>query len=372
MSSELMSILHLLKGAPASILLALLAEGQPLGVKILSRLTGWSDTKISEGLEKLEAVGFIERRARYNGWALTVRAARFSFQVGLSPTQPAPHTVRDGAGGDGEAAKPNDLASESEEADSLKNLELSSSDSAPSPANSGIGGDSQGRQANDDSDFWQRADVARILAATPDLFGEELLGGPARYPDARLLLATIAETYTQRARLRHPARVAYSNLARKQPPQARFLHDPLVYLPHDFLYRAGLAGPPPQPDEYDDLEQDDDPDEVEEPDEPSDPSILLPADRRGQLSAERAWQMAVELLRLDMPKAAVDRYLAPAFLQRFDPQPPRLIVAAPTAYARDWMTDRLTSTLRRMLIGICDQDVAVEFVALGEEEDEQT
>jgi hypothetical protein len=64
-------ILHALKGPPASILLALLSGAEPLGPQQLQVLTGWGETSLIAGLQKLALLGLAERRSRYNGWVLT-------------------------------------------------------------------------------------------------------------------------------------------------------------------------------------------------------------------------------------------------------------------------------------------------------------
>ena len=40
----------------------------------------------------------------------------------------------------------------------------------------------------------------------------------------------------------------------------------------------------------------------------------------------------------------------------------KLIIGASTEYGRAWMTGRMTSTVTRLLAGICNQDISVEFV----------
>jgi hypothetical protein len=70
MQPEHILILHTLKGAAASLLLALSLNPGPLGARDLARFTGWSENAVREGLCKLEAIGLAKRRRRYNGWQL--------------------------------------------------------------------------------------------------------------------------------------------------------------------------------------------------------------------------------------------------------------------------------------------------------------
>jgi hypothetical protein len=68
---QTVAILHALKGPPASILLTLLSGAEPLGPQQLQVLTGWGETSLIAGLQKLALLGLAERRSRYNGWVLT-------------------------------------------------------------------------------------------------------------------------------------------------------------------------------------------------------------------------------------------------------------------------------------------------------------
>ena len=61
-----------LKGAPLSCLLALaLLGGGPVGEREIITGTGYSQNKVREGLEVLEAAGLVTRQGRYEGWSLT-------------------------------------------------------------------------------------------------------------------------------------------------------------------------------------------------------------------------------------------------------------------------------------------------------------
>lgn len=64
--------LRALKGAPASLLLALLVNpGQTLGAQHLATLTAYSDKPIAAGLRTLADLGLAQNHARTNGWAAT-------------------------------------------------------------------------------------------------------------------------------------------------------------------------------------------------------------------------------------------------------------------------------------------------------------
>lgn len=65
-----------LKGAPASIVLAmlLLPPGAALGATQLARMTGYSDKPITQALQILTEMGLMQQHKRYSGWMLTVDA----------------------------------------------------------------------------------------------------------------------------------------------------------------------------------------------------------------------------------------------------------------------------------------------------------
>jgi hypothetical protein len=69
---ETIPILHTLRGATATVLLALLFHpDQPLGTTDLCTLTGYTDKPVTAALRKLHSVGLAQRHARYVGWTAT-------------------------------------------------------------------------------------------------------------------------------------------------------------------------------------------------------------------------------------------------------------------------------------------------------------
>ena len=82
------------------------------------------------------------------------------------------------------------------------------------------------------------------------------------------------------------------------------------------------------------------------------------------INPERAWQMALDQLRLDMPKAAFDTWVSNTHFVAFEDGV--FTVGTPNAYGREWLASRLTSTVTRMLTGILNQHVEVQFVVTEE------
>ena len=82
------------------------------------------------------------------------------------------------------------------------------------------------------------------------------------------------------------------------------------------------------------------------------------------ITPEQAWQMTLDQLRLEMPKADFDTWVSSAHFVAFDDGV--LTVGIPNAYGRDWLASRLSSTVNRLLTGILDQPVEVQFTVMEE------
>ncbi|MFN2119372.1 MAG: chromosomal replication initiator protein DnaA [Anaerolineales bacterium] len=78
------------------------------------------------------------------------------------------------------------------------------------------------------------------------------------------------------------------------------------------------------------------------------------------MNIDQAWQSVLTQLQSEMPKASYDTWVS-------DTRPLALEngsfrVGTPNAYARDWLASRLSSTVSRLLVGILDSNIAVDFV----------
>jgi hypothetical protein len=435
MDPQMVAILNALKGPPGNILLALISHSRPLGTNELVTLTGWCESSVIAGLQKLERLGWVERQARYNGWALvrTIRVAVIPKifavpELALPPgedspgnreihrSQPSgePEGVQE-PGGNREIYRSNrtpglarpagrqvsrasqgspplkarasparrcppvkkyrserkklgsQSTEESQEEDStLQTPDLSSSsDSHSAPP---AGKDSPGCPDPPLS----CAQVPRILAATRQLFGERVMGDPARYPDPARLLAAIAEAYQNRRVLRKPARVVFKNLKNDRDISPEYLEDPLSFLPESFLQEAGLPRPrSPVRSAYSRyLAGLPDPasGEREECPAPSplpdpDPSLSLPVSDPPARPAAEAWTMAQSILETQLDPGLFEKHLAGASLVRYDFPLNVFTVAVRDAYCRDWLQERLGKLAGRLLNGICGRPASVLFVA---------
>jgi chromosomal replication initiator protein len=81
------------------------------------------------------------------------------------------------------------------------------------------------------------------------------------------------------------------------------------------------------------------------------------------MNAEQAWQSVLGQLQMEMPRASFDTWVR-------DTKPVSyhdgtLTIGVRNAYARDWLESRLASTVSRLLVGIMNASVAVNFIVHG-------
>ena len=76
----------------------------------------------------------------------------------------------------------------------------------------------------------------------------------------------------------------------------------------------------------------------------------------------QAWQAALGQLQMEMPKAAFDTWVRDAEFLTWEAG--TFTIGVRNAYAREWLTDRLTSTIAKLLTGIMNQAVEVRFVVV--------
>lgn len=79
-------------------------------------------------------------------------------------------------------------------------------------------------------------------------------------------------------------------------------------------------------------------------------------------SPAQAWASAKKSCETEMPIDRFRKNVSCAWLKEFDPERNRFTIAAPSDYARDWLESRLASTVVRLLTGICNRTIQVQFV----------
>jgi chromosomal replication initiator protein len=84
-----------------------------------------------------------------------------------------------------------------------------------------------------------------------------------------------------------------------------------------------------------------------------------------KMDAVQAWQSAVGQLQMEMPKASFDTWVRDTRIASYVDG--LFTVAVRNAYARDWLESRLSSTVKRLLMGIMNRSVDVAFVVHASE-----
>ena len=85
------------------------------------------------------------------------------------------------------------------------------------------------------------------------------------------------------------------------------------------------------------------------------------------MNFEQAWQAALGQFQMEMPRASFDTWVKDTHAVSLEEGV--LTVAARSAYARDWLESRLTSTASRLLIGILNANVTLKFIVAIEDDD---
>ncbi len=85
------------------------------------------------------------------------------------------------------------------------------------------------------------------------------------------------------------------------------------------------------------------------------------------MNIDQAWRSVLGQLQMEMPKASFDTWVRDTHPVKFEEG--LFTVGVRNAYARDWLENRLASTVSRLLIGILDTNVSVQFVVTQSEEE---
>lgn len=78
------------------------------------------------------------------------------------------------------------------------------------------------------------------------------------------------------------------------------------------------------------------------------------------MNAEQAWQSVLAQLQMEMPRASYETWVRDTRPMAYENGV--ITVGVRNAYARDWLESRLAVTVSRLLIGILNSNVTVEFI----------
>ncbi len=87
------------------------------------------------------------------------------------------------------------------------------------------------------------------------------------------------------------------------------------------------------------------------------------------MNAKQLWQAALGELQMEMPRATFDTWVRDAELLTFEDG--SFVIGVQNAYARDWLHERLLSTVKRVLTKMVGASVDVRFVVWQDEVDEE-
>ena len=90
-------------------------------------------------------------------------------------------------------------------------------------------------------------------------------------------------------------------------------------------------------------------------------------DSQIEVTATKAWQAAIASLQAEMSRAAFDTWVKPAWL--VECKDGTFIIGCANSYGRDWLADRLTSTMERFLSGMMNTSVNVRFIVADKDHD---
>ena len=84
------------------------------------------------------------------------------------------------------------------------------------------------------------------------------------------------------------------------------------------------------------------------------------------MNAHQAWQNLIGQLQMEMSKATFDTWVRSSEFIKFDQQ--EFTIGVQNAYARDWLESRLSSTVNRILTGMMNEPVSVQFIVWHKEQ----
>jgi chromosomal replication initiator protein len=78
------------------------------------------------------------------------------------------------------------------------------------------------------------------------------------------------------------------------------------------------------------------------------------------MDSQNAWQNTISQLQVEMPKASFETWVKSTELIKYDQD--KFTVGVHNAFTRDWLANRLSSTVNRMLTGMMNKPQTVEFI----------
>ena len=80
------------------------------------------------------------------------------------------------------------------------------------------------------------------------------------------------------------------------------------------------------------------------------------------MNSTQAWEATLGQLLMEVPKSNYETYIKPTILVSFEEESSTFIIGVPSQYARDWLEDRLTLIITRILSGMMNCDSSIKFI----------
>ncbi|GAB4497363.1 MAG: chromosomal replication initiator protein DnaA [Anaerolineales bacterium] len=87
------------------------------------------------------------------------------------------------------------------------------------------------------------------------------------------------------------------------------------------------------------------------------------------MNAAQAWQVVLGQLQMDMPKASYETWVRDAVLVSYEDG--LFVIGVRNAYARDWLEDRMTGNVKRLLGEAMERTIQVRFVVWQKHEEHE-
>jgi DNA-binding transcriptional ArsR family regulator len=340
----------------AILLMLLFRLDKPVGESEIASILDMYPTTVRTHLRSLARLGVVTRTHRYNGWTLTAGGRQMILGESLDESR-APRTGK---------SKTNVKISRSLPAASLS-LSFKEESYAAAAAKAGANMKNSRSRVKISRSHYSRG--MRIIKK-----GDRTALGSARSDP---LVQANLEAFASIGLVRNNFVLEICNMDHVTPDyilgqkkrleaERRYSRGLLLtvirsndYLPEKYIARNE---PDPQPqlmENQQEIEEQSDAIQAIEPD----PSIYEPISANG-MTAARAWSATLEQMKVQMPKAAYDKWVRGAVLISY--KDGTFVIGVYGAYARDWLSSRLTSTSKRLLIGICSQCVEIKFIDLNE------
>lgn len=200
----------------------------------------------------------------------------------------------------------------------------------------------------------ERTKCVQYLEATHLLFGSAVSTTDIQDSKPEYALAWIAKAYADRKNpaLKNPPGMVYAKLKKQERPPLNWLKDPTKGLPKEYLAEIGLW----QETQFDDeSDLDDDPKPI-----CADETVNAQLNDGKSMSAAQAWQSVLGQLQLEMPRHSFDNFVRDTYPVHYEDNVIKIRSANSVVCA--WLEDRLLSTVERLLVGILNQHVQVEFI----------